>query len=111
MSPGGNYVLSRRPGAPGSWTPGEPFRPLLYDARSGARLPSGIGPDLVAIDASFGVNHGVVYLATRVADLNSGADLEGNVGPLMVLRDCEPRGECHDVVPLPASAARPVLAH
>jgi DNA-directed RNA polymerase specialized sigma24 family protein len=108
VSPGGSYVLSRRPGA---WTPGEPFRPLLYDARSGARFPSGIGPGLVAIDAGFGINHGVVYLATRVADLHSGADLGGNVAPLVILRACEPRGECHDVAPLPGSAARPVLAH
>jgi hypothetical protein len=104
LSAGGNYVLTR---APGEWTPGAPFRPLLYDARSGDRLESGVGADELVLDASFGEEHDVVYVVGRAADL--GADA---ADPMLTLRSCQlGTADCHDVALLPAAGERPLLAH
>jgi hypothetical protein len=101
LSAGGNYVLTR---APGDWTPGAPFRPLLYDARSGDRLESGVGPGELVLDASFGEEHDVVYVIARAADV--GGD------PLLTLRSCQlGTADCHDVALLPEAGERPLLAH
>lgn len=107
VSPGGNYVLSRRPGP---WEPGSPFEPLIYDTRSGARLPSGIAGDERAIDAVFGTNHDVTYLVAKAADL-ADVDLDGGRVGLLVLRTCELEAAgCHDVAPVPSSGGRAMFA-
>jgi hypothetical protein len=109
ISPGGNFVLSR---VPRDLSPEEPFRVILYDARSGDRLPSGLGPHERVVDATFGRNHGVVYLAARAGRLRRGQDIHDDIPPLVVLRTCEPGGiECHDVAPLSGATDRPLLAH
>jgi hypothetical protein len=109
LSAGGNYVLTR---APGDWMPGWPFRPLLYDARSGDRLESGVGPDELVLDASFGEEHDVVYVVGRAADFAGGADLDGADDPLLTLRSCQlGTADCHDVVLLPRVGERPLLSH
>lgn len=108
LSAGGNYVLTR---APSDWRAGAPFRPLLYDARDGDQLASGVGPDELALDASFGAEHDLVYVVGRIADLAAGADLDGVDAPLLTLRSCElGTGDCHDVVLLPRAGEQPLLA-
>jgi hypothetical protein len=109
LSPGGTWVLSRSPGA---GTPGDPYRPLLYDARSGDRLPNGLRPGEVAVDAAFGQQNDVTYLVARTEDLAAGADLGGNLSPVLILRTCqlEPT-TCSDVVPVPRPGGHPMLAH
>jgi hypothetical protein len=107
LSAGGNYVLTR---APGEWSAGAPFRPLLYDARSGDRLESGVSPDELVLDASFGEEHDVIYIVGRAADLNAGAD--GTDDLLLTLRSCQlGTADCHDVALLPQAGERPLLAH
>ncbi|HEU5038204.1 MAG TPA: sigma factor-like helix-turn-helix DNA-binding protein [Nocardioides sp.] len=107
VSPGGNYVLTR---APGPWTPGTPYVPLVYDTRSGDRLPSGVRPDERVVDAAFGDNHDINYLVSKVGDLAS-VDLDGARSRLLVLRNCalEER-TCHDVVPVRSTADRAMFA-
>ena len=110
VSPGGVLVLSKvtEPGA----AEGHPFRPLLYDARSGDRKRTGIGSGERAVDATFGPNNTLVYLVVQVADLEGGSDLDGNIDPLLVLRSCDlTGGRCTDVAPVQAGTDRPVLAH
>jgi hypothetical protein len=108
LSPGGAYALTRPPRSPYD----EPFRPVLYDTRSGERVPSGLDPDERAIDAAFGPNHTVSYLVTREAELGGGPDLDGNSQPLVVLRSCDVASvACHDLIPLVRSGDRPLLAH
>jgi hypothetical protein len=110
VSPGGVLVLSKvtEPGA----AEGHPFRPLLYDARSGDRKRTGIGAGERAVDATFAPNNTVVYLVVQVGDLEGGSDLDGNVDPLLVLRTCDlTGGRCTDVAPVQSGTDRPVLAH
>ncbi|WP_028645161.1 sigma factor-like helix-turn-helix DNA-binding protein [Nocardioides sp. URHA0020] len=103
ISPGGVLVLSRVPG-PGVAT-GAPFRPLLYDARSGSRKPTGVRADERAVAAAFGSNNTAVYLVAQVADLDSGGD------HLLALRSCDlTDGRCTDVAPVEAGTDPPVLA-
>lgn len=105
ISPGGNFVLSRD----GDGT--VPFRPLLYDVRSGERMRSGLTAGELALDATFGPNHTVSYLVTPSADLAGGPDLDGNSAPLVVLRTCNLAPvECHDVIPLARPGERSLLA-
>ena len=105
VSPGGNFVLTRRPGP---WVPGTPYSPLVYDTRSGQRLRSGIAPDERVVDAAFGQNQNVAYLVVHVADL-AGANLDGGTSPLLVLRSCHlDTGACQDVVPV-RNATGPAL--
>ncbi|GAW49337.1 MULTISPECIES: hypothetical protein [unclassified Nocardioides] len=107
LSAGGNYVLTR---APGAWTPGAPFRPLLYDARSGDRLVSGVAPDELVLDASFGEEHDVIYIVGRAADLDVAAG--GSEDLQMRLRSCQiGTADCHDEALLPQAGERPLLAH
>jgi hypothetical protein len=109
LSAGGALVLSKAAG-PGVAT-GRPFRPLVYDARSGHRLPSGVAADERAVDATFGREHTIVYLVTQVADLVGGSDLDGRRDPLVVLRSCDASsGECNDVTPVASGTDRPLLA-
>jgi len=107
VSPGGNFVLTR---APGPWTPGAPYTPLIYDTRSGDRLPSGIAPDERVVDAAFGSNHEVDYLVANVSDLQ-GVDLDGARARLYVLRTCELEANaCSDVAPVRSAADRAMFA-
>lgn len=110
ISPGGLLVLSKVPG-PGA-AEGRPFRPLLYDAGSGARKPSGVGVGERAVDAAFTRNNTLVYFVVQTADLAGGTDLDGNLDPLLVLRTCgTDSGQCTDLAPVPSGTDRPVLAH
>lgn len=110
ISAGGVFVLSKAPG-PGV-AEGRPFRPLLYDATSGSRKPSGVGIGERAVDAAFSRNNTVVYFVAQVADLVGGSDLDGNVDPLLVLRTCSTSsGACTDLAPVQSGTDRPVLAH
>jgi hypothetical protein len=53
-----------------------------------------------------------IYLVARVADLAGGADLDGNLDPLLVLRSCDlDSGRCTDLAPVQSGTDRPVLAH
>ena len=105
ISPGGNFVLSRA--GDGS----APFRPLLYDARSGERLRSGLSAGELALDATFGPNHTASYLVVPRADVGSAPDLDGNSTPLVVLRTCDLAPVvCHDVIPLARPGEKPLLA-
>ena len=109
LSPGGGFLLSR---VPGEWAPGLPFEVLLYDTRSGERLPTGLGSGERAVDATFGTDHDVVYLVAHVEDLRPYMDIEGEDSRLLVLRSCElGTGECHDVAPVPRPGEVPLLAH
>lgn len=106
LSPGGSFVLSRA----GDGT--APFRPILYDVRSGDRMRSGLSGGELALDATFGPNHTVSYLVAARADLAGGADLDGNSAPLVILRTCDLAPvTCHDVLPLARPDERPLLAH
>jgi hypothetical protein len=110
ISPGGVLVLSRAPG-PGV-AEGGPFTPLLYDARSGARKPTGVTRVEVAVDATFGRNNTAIYLVAQKADLAGGSDFDGNVDPLLVLRNCDlSTSRCTDLAPVPTGTERTVLAH
>lgn len=110
ISAGGVFVLTKAPG-PGV-AEGRPFRPLLYDATSGSRKPSGVGVGERAVDAAFSRNNTVVYFVAQVADLVGGSDLDGNVDPLLVLRTCSTdSGGCTDLAPVQSGTDRPVLAH
>lgn len=105
ISPGGNFVLSR------AGDGAVPFRPLLYDVRSGKRVRAGLSAGELALDATFGPNHTVSYLVVPRADLEGGPDLDGNNAPLVVLRTCDLAPvECHDVIPLARPGERPLLA-
>ena len=107
FSPFGNYVLTSVRAA----SPGSPSRPLLYDTRSGKRLPSGVSADERAVDATFGDDSTVLYLVAQVADLRAGPDLDGNVSPLVVLRSCEIGAiSCTDVVPVQPGGSAPLFA-
>ena len=106
LSPGGNFVLSRAGDGSG------PFRPLLYDARTGDRMRSGLAGGELALDATFGPNHTVSYLVAPRAERGAGPDLDGNTQPLVVLRTCDLAPVvCHDVIPLARPGERPLLAH
>ena len=88
-----------------------PFRPLLYDVRSGERMRSGLAAGELALDAAFGPNHTMSYLVTPRADLAGGPDLDGNNAPLVVLRTCGLAPVvCHDVIPLARPGERSLLA-
>lgn len=111
FAPGGNLVLARSPGQADG-----PFTPLLYDARSGERLESGVADDELALDASFGPDGTVDYLVIRAEDYGAGPDVEGDDRPLVVLRSCELETfqqpfECTDVLPLAQVDEDPLLAH
>jgi hypothetical protein len=109
LSFGGNFALTR---APGELAPGAPFRPLLYDTRSGHSLATGVGPDELAIDAAFGAENDVVYVVGRAADFGGGADLDGASDPLLTLRSCQlGTADCHDIGLLPREGEQPLLAH
>jgi hypothetical protein len=119
ISPGGNFVLTR---APGDWSPGDPYRVLLYDARDGDRLSTGLGDDERVVDAAFVPTGGLVYLAARAGRLRRGQDIEAagpggvptdeDIPPLVTLRTCGPGGaDCRDVEVLPTFEGRPLLAH
>lgn len=110
LSPGGTHVLTRRPDGAATRV-GAPYRPLLYDARSGDALDTGVGRGERAVDATFGDNLETVYLVAQVADLAGGSDLDGNIDPLLVLRSCSIGGQCHDVAPVQTGTDRPLLAH
>ncbi|MEP9364674.1 hypothetical protein ABLE68_17035 [Nocardioides sp. CN2-186] len=99
LSPGGYYAVSSSPANDG--TP--PFKPLLYDVRSGKSLPTGFAADDFAIDATFGDNHSVVYLVIYSGDIVA-------PHPLVVLRTCElGAARCSDVVPLSTNEGMPIL--
>ena len=105
ISPGGNFLLSR------AGDGAVPFRPLLYDVRTGERKRSGISADELALDATFGPNHTVSYLVAPRADLSGAPDLDGNSAPLVVLRTCELSPlVCHDTIPLARQGEKPLLA-
>jgi hypothetical protein len=109
LSFGGNFVLTR---APGEWEPGVPFRPILYDTRTGLSLETGVGPDELVIDAAFGAEQDVVYVVGLAADFGGGADLDGASDPLLTLRSCQlGTADCQDVALLPREGERPLLAH
>lgn len=100
LSPGGTFVLSRG----GDGEPGTPYRPLLYDTRSGRQMPAGVEPGEQVLDATFGDNYRVVYLVAP----------EAGAGPddLLVLRTCAlDAGQCSDVTPVSQADGRPLLAH
>lgn len=100
LSPGGSFVLSR----PAGGDPGSVYRPLLYDTRSGQRLPAGLTREERVQDATFGDNYRLVYLVAPDAD--TGPD------DLLVLRTCDlDAAECSDVTPVTQAEERPLLAH
>jgi hypothetical protein len=100
LSPGGSFLLSR----PDGGEPGAPYRPLLYDTRSGKRLPVGLDGTEEVLDATFGDNYRVVYLVAPAPGSSS--------DDLLVLRTCDlDIAECSDVSPVGQSAERPLLAH
>lgn len=108
LSPGGNFVLSRVPGA---WVPGSPYRPVLVDARSGVRRPTGIGLGELVLDATFGDGNEVVYLVVNVSDLSRAAEVDGYDSRLMIVRSCALTTlECHDVAPVSQPGELPLLA-
>lgn len=108
VSPGGNFVLTSISGSP--LGTGAPYSPVIYDTRSGARLPSGVSAREVVVDAAFGNNHQVDYLVAKAADLQ-GVDLDGARARLYVLRTCElETSACNDVVPVRSAGDRPMLA-
>lgn len=110
LSEAGILVLTKQPGR--GVAEGQPFRPIVYDARSGDQKPSGVSEEERAVDATFGRNNTVVYLVAQVADLDGGSDLDGNVDPLLALRSCDlETGRCTDVAPVQSGTDRPVLAH
>ncbi len=91
LSPGGTYVLARPPGQLG------PFQPLIYDARSGERLPTGLGPEELAVDAAFGPDGTVDYLVVQAHGHRPTED---------AARSCSAAAtsatdDCTDIVPLP----------
>lgn len=99
LSPGGNYAVTSSPASNGT----APFRPLVYDVRSGKSLPTGFAAGDLATDVTFGDNHSVVYLV-----IYSGTIVAPH--PLVVLRTCElgaPR--CSDVLPLATDDGMPIL--
>ena len=101
LSPGGILVLSKV-SAPGV-ADGLPFQPILYDARSGDRMPSGVGPDERVIDATFGRNHTVVYLVAP--------QTPGDPNGLVVLRTCDlSTAKCTDVAAERLGTGQPLLA-
>jgi hypothetical protein len=107
LSPGGLFVLTRRPGS----SDNGPFVPMLYDARSGDLLPSGLDRGELALDATFGPHRTLAYLVVRSDDLAAGADLHGDSVPLVVLRTCDlVDSTCHDVIPLARPGETPLLA-
>ncbi|WP_243059733.1 hypothetical protein [Nocardioides sp. SR21] len=111
FAPGGNLVVARPPGQEDG-----PFAPLLYDARSGERLETGVAGDELVLDASFGPDGTIDYLVIRAEDYGAGPDLEGDDRPLVVLRTCELATtqqpmECTDVLPLAQVDEDPLLAH
>ena len=106
--PAAAYVLTRQPGS----SDDEPFAPVLYDARSGQRLPLGLDPDELAIDAAFGPNYTVSYLVIRTVGVDHERHLDGNARPLVVLRTCDlGSADCHDIIPLARAGEQPLLAH
>lgn len=106
LSPGGNFVLSRA--GDGS----VPFRPLLYDARTGERMRSGLAAGELALDATFGPNHTVSYLVAPRSELGAPPAVDGSTEPLVMLRTCDLAPVvCHDVIPLARPGERPVLGH
>ncbi|WP_049774352.1 MULTISPECIES: sigma factor-like helix-turn-helix DNA-binding protein [unclassified Nocardioides] len=106
LSPGGNFVLSRA--GDGS----VPFRPLLYDARSGDRMRSGLAAGELALDATFGPNHTVSYLVAPRSEIGAPPAVDGNTEPLVMLRTCDlDPVVCHDVIPLARPGERPLLGH
>lgn len=107
VSPGGSFVISRQPGP---WEPGSPFIPLVYDTRSGERLPSGVASDEQVVDAAFAELGVVTYFVVKVADLQ-GASLDGDTGTLLVLRRCDlESGRCSDLLPARGGPGRALLA-
>jgi hypothetical protein len=107
VSPGGNFVLSR---VPGPWVPGSPYRPIVYDTRTGEHLPSGIAPDERVVDAAFGDNYEIDYLVLNLRDLR-GVDLDDARSRLLVLRTCQLESDvCSDVVPVRSTADRAMFA-
>jgi hypothetical protein len=109
LSPGGTFVLTRSPGG-GPAGSGEPFQALLYDARSGDRVVTGVRGDERVVDAAFGDNNTITYLVVQASDLTGGADLDGNVDPLLLLRTCTIGGGCNDIAPVSTGTDRPLLA-
>ena len=106
LSPGGNFVLSRA--GDGS----VPFRPLLYDARTGERMRTGLAAGELALDATFGPNHTVSYLVAPRSELGAPPAVDGSSEPLVVLRTCDLAPVvCHDVIPLARPGERPLLGH
>lgn len=100
LSPGGTFALSRPSGAEA----GAPYRPLLYDTRSGERMPRGLGPGDWVQDATFGDNYRLVYLVAP--------DAEADPDDLLVLRTCDlDVAQCADVTPVTQVEERPLLAH
>ncbi|MGB0099215.1 MAG: hypothetical protein WBP61_02950, partial [Nocardioides sp.] len=59
LSWGGAFALTREPGP---WRPGDPYRPLLYDTRSGSELETGVAPGERIVDAAFTTRQEIVYL-------------------------------------------------
>lgn len=95
LSPGGSFVLTRSAGNLGY------YEPVIYDARSGNEMPSGLAPGELALDAAFGPSGTVDYLVVTSA----GAEVA-------VLRTCLlGTSDCTDIVPLPREDTEPRLAH
>ncbi|MFC7496321.1 MULTISPECIES: hypothetical protein [unclassified Nocardioides] len=108
LSAGGTHVLTADPDTD---DPTGTFTPLLYDVGSGRSLRSGLGPDEVAVDATFGDTGTVVYLVAQRAELAGDAGFDGSVQPLLVLRTCRMGGSCSDVVPIQLRTGDALLAH
>ncbi|MBZ5740355.1 hypothetical protein [Nocardioides mangrovi] len=107
LSNGGVYVVTRQPG--GDFPLGA-FRPLLYNVRSGSRVPTGLGPNEVALDAAFGNGSSVVYLVAEVDDLETAAG-DGTYEPRGLLRTCSINGRCTDAAVVQLGGGEPLLAH
>lgn len=85
LSPEGGYVLTRVP-TRGATAAGRPFRPMLHDAVTGRRLPSGVGRDELVLDAAFGDDLTLTYLVVPVRDPAAGPDPQ--VVSRVVVRTC-----------------------
>jgi hypothetical protein len=94
LSSGGTFVLTR---------PGDDLEhaPVIYDARSGNEMPSGLAPGELALDAAFGPSGTIEYLVVTSADAE-----------IAVLRSCHlGTTDCTDIVPLDRADLEPRLAH
>jgi hypothetical protein len=108
LSPDGNLALTRVP------SPQSQFGTVqLYDTRSGELLPTGLGADEVAIDATFGPENTVTYIVARLADRPSSDEfVRQSFSGALELRSCSvevPVPSCQVDAKFPSTGSTPLL--